>query len=85
MGHMKWDNLKPYEDWFWEKNRIELKKAWVEQIDFEKKKLRFSAGEPLEYDKLIIATGSVYNKFGCNGENLKGVQGLVSKQDLIEL
>ena len=85
MGHMKWDNLKPYEDWFWEKNRIELKKAWVEQIDFEKKKLRFSAGEPLEYDKLIIATGSVYNKFGWKGENLKGVQGLVSKQDLIEL
>lgn len=85
MGHMKWENLKPYEDWFWEKNRISLKKAWVEQIDFEKKKLRFSSGEPLEFDKLIIATGSVYNKFGWEGEDLKGVQGLVSKQDLIEL
>ncbi|MCH4822132.1 FAD-dependent oxidoreductase [Gramella lutea] len=85
MGHMKWDHLKPYEDWFWEKNRIELKKAWVEKVDFEKKKLSFSAGEPLEYDKLIIATGSVYNKFGWDGEDLKGVQGLVSKQDLIEL
>jgi len=85
MGHMKWDHLKPYEDWFWEKNRIDLKKAWVKQIDFDKKKLRFSAGEPMEYDKLVIATGSVYNKFGWEGEDLKGVQGLVTKQDLIEL
>jgi len=85
MGHMKWDHLKPYEDWFWAKNRIDLKKAWVKQIDFDKKKLRFSAGEPMEYDKLVIATGSVYNKFGWEGEDLKGVQGLVTKQDLIEL
>ena len=85
MGHMKWDHLEPYEDWFWEKNRIDLKKAWVEQIDFSEKKLNFSAGEPMEYDKLIIATGSVYNKFGWEGEELKGVQGLVTKQDLMEL
>ena len=85
MGHMKWDHLKPYEDWFWEKNRIELKKAWVEKIDFNKKKVRFSSGEPLEYDRLVIATGSVFNKFGWEGEDLKGVQGLVTKQDLIEL
>ncbi|QYA24558.1 FAD-dependent oxidoreductase [Gramella sp. MT6] len=85
MGHMKWDHLKPYEDWFWEKNRIELKNAWVENIDFDNKKLQFSAGDFMDYDKLVIATGSVYNKFGWEGEDLKGVQGLVSKQDLIEL
>ncbi len=85
MGHMKWDHLKPYEDWFWEKNRIELKNAWVENIDFDNKKLQLSAGESMDYDKLVIATGSVYNKFGWEGEDLKGVQGLVSKQDLIEL
>ncbi len=85
MGHMKWNHLQPYEDWFWKKNRIELLKAWVTTVDFEKKKLHFSAGESLSYDKLVIATGSVYNKFGWEGEDLKGVQGLVSKQDLIEL
>ncbi len=85
MGHMKWDHLKPYEDWFWEKNRIELKKAWVEKVDFDKKQLQFSSGEPMGYDKLVIATGSVYNKFGWEGQDLNGVQGLVSKQDLIEL
>ena len=82
MGHMKWNHLKPYEDWFWEKNRIELKKAWVETINFEEKTLHFSSEETLKYDKLVLATGSVYNKFGWEGQDLKGVQGLVSKQDL---
>ena len=85
MGHMKWDHLKPYEDWFWDKNRIELKKAWVEKIDFDNKELFFSEGDSMNYDQLVLATGSVYNKFGWEGEDLKGVQGLVSKQDLIEL
>lgn len=82
MGHMKWDHLKPYENWFWEKNRIELKKAWVENIDFDQKQLHFAEGGFMEYDKLILATGSDYNKFGWEGEDLEGVQGLVSKQDL---
>lgn len=82
MGHMKWEHLKPYEDWFWEKNRIELKKARVENIEFAEKKLVFSSGETMNYNNLVLATGSVYNKFGWEGQDLKGVQGLVSKQDL---
>ncbi|MFC6858089.1 NAD(P)/FAD-dependent oxidoreductase [Zunongwangia atlantica] len=82
MGHMKWDHLKPYEDWFWEKNRIDLKNGWVQQIDFSEKTLHFKNGDKLNYDKLILATGSIPNKFGWEGEDLNGVQGLVSKQDL---
>lgn len=82
MGHMKWDHLKPYEDWFWKKNHIDLKKAWVARIDFDQKTIYFASEETLKYDKLVLATGSVYNKFGWEGENLKGVQGLVTKQDL---
>ncbi|MCL6218703.1 NAD(P)/FAD-dependent oxidoreductase [Zunongwangia pacifica] len=82
MGHMKWDHLKPYEDWFWEKNRIDLKTGWVQQIDFDQKTLHFKNGDNLNYDKLILATGSIPNKFGWQGQNLNGVQGLVSKQDL---
>ncbi len=82
MGHMIWENIKPYEDWFWEKNRIELKKAWVQSIDFENRSLQFSSEEAMKYDKLVIATGSLPNKFGWEGEDLKGVQGLVTKQDL---
>ncbi len=82
MGHMKFEHLKPYEDWFWEKNRIELRKSRVEKIDFEQKLLHFSIGEPMTYDKLVLATGSVPNLYGWEGQELIGVQGLVSLQDL---
>src|SRR5690606_24217509 len=82
MGHMRFEDIQPYEPWFWEKNRIQLRKAWVEKIDFTQKQLRFSEGDPLHYDKLIIATGSAPNKFGWPGQDLKGVSGLYSYQDL---
>ncbi len=82
MGHMVWENIKPYEDWFWKKNRIELKTAWVKTVDFQQKSLVFASGETMDYDKLVIATGSLPNKLGWEGEDLEGVQGLVTKQDL---
>ncbi|WP_332911127.1 FAD-dependent oxidoreductase [Algoriphagus boritolerans] len=82
MGHMKFEHTQPYENHFWEKNRIELKEAWVEKVDFTRKSLVFTSGEKLGYDSLVIATGSKYNKFGWPGQDLPGVQGLYSKQDL---
>ena len=82
MGHMRWEDIKPYEDWFWKKNRLELKKEYVEAIDTDNKTLHFKEGEPLSYDKLIIASGSTTNTFGWEGLDLNGVQGLVTKQDL---
>ncbi|MEP4535367.1 MAG: FAD-dependent oxidoreductase [Cyclobacteriaceae bacterium] len=82
MGHMKYENTKPYEDWFWKKNRIQLKQTWIEKVDFEKKQLIPTSGEPISYDKLILATGSASNKFGWKGQDLQGVQGLYSYQDL---
>jgi len=82
MGHMKFEHTQPYENWFWEKNRIELIHQWVKKVQFGEKTLIFSSGEKLSYDKLVIATGSKPNKFGWPGQDLKGVQGLYSKQDL---
>ena len=82
MGHMKWEHLEPYEDWFWEKNRIELKQALVEKIETGSKTLFLRGEETLKYDKLILATGSAPRKLGWPGQELLGVQGLVSKQDL---
>lgn len=82
MGHMRWQDIKPYEDWFWEKNRIELKKAWVEKVDVENKRLIFAQGEKFSYDTLIIASGSLTAKYNWPGQDLNGVQGLVTKQDL---
>jgi len=85
MGHMKFEHTKPYEDWFWKKNSINLKKSFVKHIDSKAKTLHFTEGDTLNYDKLIIATGSKPNKFGWPGQDLKGVQGLYSKQDLENL
>lgn len=82
MGHMKYEHTKPYEDWFWEKNRIALKKAWVTQVEFDKKELLLAEGERIPYDTLILATGSKPNTFGWPGQDLEGVQGLYSMQDL---
>jgi len=85
MGHMKFEHTQPYENWFWKKNRIELRKGFVSHIETQSKILHFSNGDSLNYDKLIIATGSKSNKFGWKGQDLKGVQGLYSKQDLDNL
>lgn len=82
MGHMKYEHIKPYEDHFWTKNRIELKRAFVESIDSDNNQLKLRDGEAFAYDDLIIACGSKPNKFGWPGQDLPGVQGLYSWQDL---
>ena len=82
MGHMRFEDTQAYEPWFWKKNRIDLKFAYVQKIDAEKSILSFSGGEELAYDKLIIACGSTPNKFGWPGQDLNGVSGMYSYQDL---
>ncbi|MGC1204177.1 MAG: FAD/NAD(P)-binding oxidoreductase [Flavobacteriaceae bacterium] len=85
MGHMKFEHTQPYENWFWKKNRIDLKKGFVKNIDTKNKSLHFAEGDSLKYDKLIIATGSKPNKFGWPGQDLEGVMGMYHKQDLENL
>jgi NAD(P)H-nitrite reductase large subunit len=85
MGHMKFEHTKPYEDWFWDKNRLELKKDLVEHIDTETKTLQLKQHGSFTYNKLIIATGSKPNKFGWPGQDANGALGLYHKQDLEQL
>lgn len=85
MGHMKFEHTQPYENWFWKKNRIDLVKGYVEKIDTTGKTVQLANGDEIAYDKLVIATGSKPNKFGWPGQDLEGVQGLYSKQDLDNL
>ena len=82
MGHMKYEHTKPYEDWFWEKNRIKLVNGHVKFIGAEFKAVSLEDGRMIHYSKLIIASGSKSNKFGWPGQDLIGVQGLYSIQDL---
>lgn len=85
MGHMKFEHTQPYENDFWVKNRIELVKDYVETIDYNNKKLKLQQKGDFTYDKLILAVGSKPNKFGWPGQDLEGVQGLYSYQDLEKL
>lgn len=82
MGHMKFESTKPYEDRFWEKNKLNLIHAKVEKIDIDSKTLFLNTNEQISYSKLVIATGSKSNKFGWPGEDLPGVQGLYHLQNL---
>ncbi|MDA9261752.1 NAD(P)/FAD-dependent oxidoreductase [Flavobacteriales bacterium] len=84
MGHMRYKDTKPYEDWFWEKNRINLVRGYVNSINFDSQELNLE-NNTISYDKLVIATGSTPNKFGWKGQDLPGVQGLYSFQDLEKL
>lgn len=82
MGHMKFEHTKPYEDYFWKKNQIDLVKNFVKKVDTQNNSLMFSDGSSIHYDVLVLATGSKSNKFDWPGQNLNGVQGLYNLQDL---
>lgn len=82
MGHMRYRDTKPYEDWFWKKNRINLIHKHVQRVDTGNDQLIFTDGSNFSYDRLIIASGSLPNKFGWPGQDLDGVTGFYSYQDL---
>ena len=82
MGHMRFEDTKPYEDWFWDKNRIDLIQDHVDRIEFSNNLLQLKSGSTLKYDNLILALGSKSNKFGWPGQDLNGVSGLYNLQDL---
>lgn len=82
MGHMRLKDTQPYENWFWKKNRIDLVKGYVNQVVPSNQTLHLDSGATIQYDKLIIACGSIPNKFGWPGQDLDGVSGLYTLQDL---
>jgi NADPH-dependent 2,4-dienoyl-CoA reductase/sulfur reductase-like enzyme len=82
MGHLKYEHTKPYEDWFWKKNRIDLMMDHVEKISVNERTLQLRSGKSIVFDVLILATGSRSNTFNWPGQDLKGVQGLYSYSDL---
>lgn len=85
MGHLRLKDTELYEPHFYKENRIHLVQGWVESIDFEKKQLQFSENSQqpaISYDRLILATGSESNRFGWPGQDLNGVHGMYSLQDL---
>lgn len=82
MGHIPESATHLYEDWFWDKNRIQRVFGRVEKMDTAAKNLSLADGRQIAYDRLILATGSLPNRFGWPGQDLEGVQGLYHLQDL---
>ncbi len=82
MGHMRFQDIVPYEDWYWTEQELELVHDYVEQVDTAKKTLSLRSGASLSYDVLVLATGSSAAFYNWPGQHLKGVQGLVTLQDL---
>ena len=86
MGHMKFEHTQPYENWFWEKNHIDLLHDYVERVDVSNKTLHLrDSSTPLNYDFLILATGSKSNQLDIPGMDATGVQGLYHYQDLEQM
>ncbi len=82
MGHLRERDTRPYEPWFWEKNRIQRQRTRIARIDFENRRMHTADGTTIDYDQLVLATGSRPNKFGWPGQDLDGVHGLYHLHDL---
>lgn len=82
MGHMKFEHTQPYENNFWEKNKISLVNGRVNEILPDKNSVSLANGDKLAFDYLVIATGSKPNKYNWPGQNLEGVSALYHRQDL---
>lgn len=85
MGHMEYRHIKPYEDWFWQEKNIKLVHGQVQTINFSGKAVLLKGQATINYDKLLLATGSLPRTLDLPGDNLRGVQGFYSLQDLAQL
>jgi NADPH-dependent 2,4-dienoyl-CoA reductase/sulfur reductase-like enzyme len=85
MGHLRFQDTKPYEDRFWDRKQIERIRGWVTTVDTKKGEVILDGRSSVFYDKLLIATGSQSNKFGWPGQDLSRVHGFYSLQDLSTL
>ncbi len=82
MGHMKAEHIEPYERSFWDKNNITLIHDRVLSLDTAMRQVTLSKGDPLTYDRLVLATGSKSRRLGLDHEDVEGVVSLYHWHDL---
>lgn len=82
MGHMRYQDIIPFADWYYQEQQLNMIQGKVIYIDFEKKSLKLDIGEQVSYDVLVLATGSRPTFINWPGVESTGVQGLVTLQDL---
>jgi len=82
MGHLRLQDIKPYEDWFWSENRLELIHATATALDTTQRQLTLDSSAIVLYDQLLLATGSESKRYDWPGQQLAGVQSLYGLPDL---
>ncbi len=85
MGHVRYTDIKLYEDDFWVKNRIDRVYGRVVGIDPAAHRVRLADGKALDYDRLLVATGSSAVAGNWPGESLSGVHHLYGIGDVEKL
>jgi NAD(P)H-nitrite reductase large subunit len=84
MDKMNLRDLEPFERKVYDKQNIRRKRAWVTNLDADSRTLGLDSGETLQFDKLLLAGGSVPNRPSWPGlETVKdGLVHFVSLQHL---
>jgi NADPH-dependent 2,4-dienoyl-CoA reductase/sulfur reductase-like enzyme len=82
LGHLRYPDVKPYADWFWVENRLELLHAEATGVDPIARTVQLATGPALAYDHLLLATGSMARTPGWPGQQLRGVQGFYGLPDV---
>lgn len=85
MGHMREADTRPYSRDFFTTNQLDLVLGTVNAVEPTSRTISLADGRRFEYDFLLLAVGSVSNRFGWPGQDLSGVLGLYSLQDLEKL
>ncbi|ALW86033.1 hypothetical protein AUC43_13605 [Hymenobacter sedentarius] len=82
MGHLRSQDIKPYEDWFWAENSLTLVHASATALHTAENQITLDNGSTLRYDQLLLATGSESKLADWPGQHLAGVQGFYNLPDL---
>ncbi|AMJ64816.1 NAD(P)/FAD-dependent oxidoreductase [Hymenobacter sp. PAMC 26628] len=82
LGHLRYADVKPYADWFWAENHLELVQTEATGVDVAARTVQLATGPHLAYDRLLLATGSVPRIPDWPGQQLAGVQGFYGLPDL---
>lgn len=84
MDRMTRRDLEPFERGVYRKQRIDLVRGWVTDLDAERREVVVDGAKCMPYDRLVFAVGAKPNRFDWEGlsDAKDGVVHFVSMQDL---
>jgi 3-phenylpropionate/trans-cinnamate dioxygenase ferredoxin reductase subunit len=85
-GELEIDRLLLRHERFYAEHNVEVRLSTrVETIDRESKQVALSDGDPLSYDRLVLAIGSQVRKLDIPGSDLEGIHYLRSIDDVLSM